>query len=138
MLPLAITDVSLTCVNDSAIFYHVPAKLIISVLQVEQGRIGKIIKNSNGTYDIGPMGVNSLWLPELKKRGISEQAIQSDPCQNVRVGTWILSKKLAARENLAQGIGDYNSRHAPFNQRYYERIRINYTKVTLLLNDPSH
>ncbi len=136
MLPLASMDVSLHCINDAAITYSIPAKLIIAVLQVERGHVGKTTKNTNGTYDIGPMAINSSWLPELKKRGISEYAIQFNDCQNVIVGTWILSKKLAARGNLAKGIGDYNSQHSPFNQRYYERIRISYTQITLLLNNP--
>lgn len=133
MLPLAMMDVPLTCINNAAITYHVSAKLIVSILQVERGQSGKIIKNKNGTYDIGVMAINSLWLPELKKHGISEQAIQFDVCENVFVGTWILSKKLAGRNDLLAGIGDYNSHRPSFNQRYYNKVRISYTKMTLLL-----
>ncbi len=128
-------EVPLQCINHAAIIYHVSAKLIISVLQVEQGQSGKVIKNKNGTYDIGPMAINSLWLPTLKKHGISEQAIQFDPCTNVMIGTWILSRKIARRDNLLVGIGDYNSHHVPFNQHYYNQVRMRYTKMTLLLNE---
>jgi hypothetical protein len=126
-------DVPLNCINTAAIEYHVPAKLVLSVLQVERSRSGQRIKNKNGTYDIGAMGINSLWLPELKKHGISEQTILWDACENVKVGTWILSKKIAKRDQLLVGIGDYHSHSNSLNKSYSKKIKISYTKITSLL-----
>ena len=133
MIVLPIIDAPLHCVNDAAIEFHVPAKLIMSVLLVEQGKSGQVVTNQNGTYDIGPMQINSTQLPELMKHGITQKEIQYNVCDNIRVGTWILSKKIARRHNLLVGIGDYNSHTDHFNKNYYEKVKITYTKLNLLL-----
>ncbi len=134
---MILMDVPLQCINNAAITYHVPAKLIISILQIERGQSGKIIKNKNGTYDIGIMSVNSLWLPELKKHGVFEQDILFNSCNNIMIGTWILSKKIARRDDLLVGIGDYNSHYPPFNQKYSSKVKMRYDNMTLLLNEPT-
>jgi soluble lytic murein transglycosylase-like protein len=134
MLGLAALAVSLHCINAAARQYNIPAKLIIAVLEVERGQPGKIVKNKNGTYDIGPMAINSLWLPELKKHGITEQDILYDACKNSMIGTWILSKKIAASNDLLIGIGNYNSHHYSFNKNYYNKVKISYKKTMLLLS----
>jgi soluble lytic murein transglycosylase-like protein len=121
------------CINHAAIVYHIPAKLIISVLHAERGKVGQIAKNKNGTYDIGPMQINSSWIPELERYGISEKEILYDACTNIKVGAWILGKKIANRNSLLTGIGDYNSHTLKHNQAYSQQIRINYTKINMLL-----
>jgi len=121
------------CINDAALLYHVPAKLIIAVLQTENGNAGKITYNKNGTYDIGPMAINSIWLPELKKRGIKEDTLQNDICTNITTGTWILSKKIAEEDNVMVGIGDYHSHSFKLNQSYSVKVKkhINYLNELL-------
>ena len=134
MLPvLPIIDVSFECINKASVIYHVPAKLIISVLHIERGKNGQISKNTNGTYDIGLMQINSLWLPQLKKYGISQSDIQYDACKNLKVGTWILGKKIANGDDLLVGIGDYHSHTQHYNQNYYTKVKFNLAKIDILL-----
>ena len=76
---------NLSCINDAAVSYHVPARLILAVLEAEHSKTGAVIKNKNGTYDIGLMGINSSWLPELKKHGVTQKDIQFDAFQCVSV-----------------------------------------------------
>lgn len=128
-------SIPLQCINEAAIEFHVPAKLIISVLEIEQGKIGKISKNSNGTYDIGPLQINSIWLPTLKNYGISQEDIQFDACTNIKVGAWILSKAIANQNDLLKGIGDYHSHTYQFNKNYYNTVRVNFTKINLLFGE---
>ena len=85
--------------------------------------------NTNGSYDMGPMQINSSWLPELQRRGISEHAVTYDYCTNILVGAWILARELqgagAPRINTAeywQAVGRYNSHTPYFNSRYAVRI----------------
>lgn len=132
LIPLM--EIPLHCINEAAIAYHLPAKLIIAVLETERGKLGGITINKNGTFDIGPMAINSLWLPELKKFGITQQDIQFDACSNLKVGVWILSKKIARRNNLSVGVGDYHSHSAELNRIYYDKVKINLTKISLILN----
>jgi hypothetical protein len=134
MLPIIINQIPLHCINEAAELQHVPAKLIMSILQVERGKVGEIVKNKNGTYDIGPLQINSTWLPELKKHGITEAQLQFDPCINVNVGAWILAKSIANGADFLSGIGNYNSHTKLYNQNYYQKVRIHFTRITHLLD----
>ncbi|MEO8402737.1 MAG: lytic transglycosylase domain-containing protein [Gammaproteobacteria bacterium] len=125
--------VVLHCINDAALTFHVPAKLILSILATERGKIGQLVKNKNGTYDIGPMQINSSSLAELSKYHIQQSDIQFDFCTNVKVGAWMLAKKIAHRNNLLEGIGDYNSHTPQFNRNYYTQVRIHFTQINSLL-----
>jgi hypothetical protein len=134
MFAIPHADVPLRCINEAAIEQHIPARLIISLLSVERGRNGKVEVNKNGTYDIGPMQINSSWLPDLKKYGITREDIQFNPCINVKVGAWIAAKFIASESNLLTGIGDYNSHTKKFNQAYYQKVRIYFTKLNNFIN----
>lgn len=123
MLIPYINDVPVTCINQAAVTYHVPATLIISVLKTENGRVGEANRNSNGTYDYGPMQINSIWVPQLEREGYSQNRVQNDPCFNVRVGTWILSQNIANGRNLWEGVGDYHSATATYNTNYHEKVK---------------
>lgn len=66
--------------------------------------------NSDGSYDIGCMGINSSWLPKLQKQfGITEQALY-DPCINVHVGAWVYAKNIRQFGNNWRAIGAFNAR----------------------------
>lgn len=115
-------DVPLSCINASAIEFHVPAKLIIAVLATEGGKTGQISKNKNSSYDAGSMQINSIWYPVLKKYNISPDQIKNDACLNVKVGTWILAKKIASNHDLLTGVGAYHSMTPSLNQKYSYKI----------------
>jgi hypothetical protein len=121
-------------INEAAVIYHVPAKLIIAVLQVEQGRVGHVSKNTNGTYDIGPAQINSSWLPELKKYGFTKERVLLDPCINAKIGAWILGRSIASEDNLLVGVGNYNSHTPVYNHSYYQKVRVNFTKLHVFLS----
>src|ERR1700722_7949826 len=109
---LLIHGVPIECINRAAITYIVPAKVIISVLEVEGGRVGSATPNKNGTVDLGPMQINSSWLPQLAHYGYTRQQLQYDPCVNVLVGTWILSNKITQvatqSSDYWQGVAGYH------------------------------
>ncbi len=127
MLPLFISDVPLACINQAAQEYHVPAILIISVLNVERGRAGVISKNKNGSADFGSMQINSSWWPELYRYHITKRDVIYDPCTNVKVGAWILAQSIAESRNLLVGVGDYNSHTPGYNHAYQYKVRQSYT-----------
>jgi soluble lytic murein transglycosylase-like protein len=133
MLPMFVSDVPLHCINQAAVEFHVPAKLIISILNIERGKVGQAVKNSNGTYDLGPMQINTSWLPELRRYSISREAVQYDPCINVKVGAWILAKSIAEEKSLLKGVGDYHSHTFKHNYPYSQKVRINFTTVNYIL-----
>src|SRR6478609_4211666 len=46
---LVIHGVPIECINQAAVTYFVPAKIIIAVLATERGKVGMAKPNSNGT-----------------------------------------------------------------------------------------
>ncbi len=126
--------VPLECINHAAQIFHVPATMIISVMKIENGWNGAAIKNKNGTYDLGVMQVNSSWLNQLKKYGITQAALQNDPCVNVHTATWILAKGLAKGEGW-QGVGNYHSATPIHNLRYRQKVKKAYDSMQLALSE---
>lgn len=117
--------VPLDCINQAALHYHVPATMIIAVMQIENGRNGDAIKNKNGSYDLGVMQINTTWLASLKKYGITRTALQNDACLNVDVGTWILAHSIAKSDGW-QGVGNYHSATPKFNRIYSQKVKAKY------------
>lgn len=115
------------CVIQAARFYHIPVTLLSAVLRTEGGRVGEIHENDNGSYDMGPAQINSIWLPVLAKSGISRAMVINDRCLNIFVGAWILGQSLAGANSQNPGefwqhVGDYNS-HTPFwNHQYALKV----------------
>ena len=124
--------VPLDCINQAALQYHVPAAMIISVMQIENGRNGNAIKNKNDTYDLGVMQINSVWLSTLKKYGITRSSLQHDACLNIAVGAWILAQSIAKSEGW-RGVGNYHSMTPTFNQAYREKVKARYDSTLVLL-----
>src|SRR3990167_9492732 len=117
--------VPLDCINQAALHHHVPATMIVSVMQIENGRNGTAVKNKNGTYDLGVMQINTSWLSTLKKFGISRASLQHDACLNVEVGAWILAQSIAKSEGW-RGVGNYHSATPKYNQIYSEKVKKKY------------
>jgi soluble lytic murein transglycosylase-like protein len=117
------------CIDMAAQHYNIHKEILNAILSVEGGRTGMKKRNSNGSYDMGPMQINSSWLPELRRRGISEYEVANDYCTNILVGTWILARELRRAGippintgEFWQTIGRYNSRDPYFSSRYAVRV----------------
>lgn len=134
---LLVNGVPIECINHAAIAYHVPATLITSILLTEGGKVGSATPNKNGSYDYGPMQINTIWLNKLHEFGITQDDIQYNPCINVWVGTWILSQRIADATNLSYGVGSYNSYSPPQNYRYRTKVSGVYNNLNYLLSIPN-
>lgn len=126
-----ITPVTSACVVAASNHYQVPPALLLSILKVEGGQVGKTSKNSNGSSDIGPMQVNSIHLPELAKYGITFEQLKNDGCLNVHVGAYYIKKaelsKTGGAKNVSpkefwQGVGNYHSKTPQYNARYAAKV----------------
>ncbi len=108
--------------------YSVPPAALIGIYHVEGGRVGQEVgPNENGSYDLGPMQINTIWLPELSKFwGVSEQTarrwVRDDPCTNVGVSAWILRSHLDETGSLSQAISHYHSRTPKFGKVYKSKV----------------
>lgn len=133
---LIIHGVPVECINLAAVAYHVPAQLIISVLSVEGGEVGMASPNSNGTYDYGPMQINSIWVDKLRPFGVTRHELQYDPCINVMVGAWILGTNIADSPDLWQGVGGYHSYRPLLNEKYQTKVWHVYDLLSRYLSSP--
>ncbi|MCF8495195.1 MAG: lytic transglycosylase domain-containing protein [Alphaproteobacteria bacterium] len=113
--------------------YEVPPAVLVGIYKAEGGKVGQEVGNTNGSQDLGPMQINTIWMPELSKKwGVSEKTakkwVRDDPCTNVGVAAWILRSHLDETQNLSQAIAHYHSR-TPLHGTKYK------TKVISILKD---
>ncbi|MCX8144803.1 MAG: lytic transglycosylase domain-containing protein [Azovibrio sp.] len=126
---LAYADETESCIRQAAERFRVPPSLIKAIMKVEGGRVGAVSHNRNGSYDIGPMHINSIWLPEIERRGGSLELITHHRCANIHFGTWLLSRELAGldparidRARFWRAVGNYHSRTPVHNERYARAV----------------
>jgi soluble lytic murein transglycosylase-like protein len=96
------------CFSEAANTYGVPENLLHAIAIVETGeRDLPPSINSDGSYDIGVMRINSKWLKVLGRHGITREAL-NDRCQNIYVGAWILAMNFAQHGAVWTAVGAYN------------------------------
>lgn len=123
-------EVPITCINQAATEYQVPAALIMAIIQVEGGQVGLAMPNTNGSFDLGVMQINTAWAPSFEAKGYRLSDIQNNPCKNVDVGTWILSQCLNHdANNLMVAVGDYHSHTPILNQAYASKVLDDYQVI---------
>lgn len=125
--PPEFQPVTLECVVAVSRKYQVPIEVIAGILAQERGRLGETSGNANGSRDIGPMQINSFWLPTLRRYGVGEGHLLWHGCYNVAVGAWIVRYEQARGGDLWRAVGRYHSpnpeRAAGYARRVAGKIR---------------
>lgn len=138
--------VTMECLSQAAKRFRLPEEVLVTVLAVEGGRVGQASRNRNGTHDLGPMQVNTVWLREMTRlrragalpvllrddRVLSEgyHYLKNNGCLNVYVGAWIL--KMAVRrsgDDLAAGVAAYHSATPRHRAVYLKRVIAKLTRI---------
>jgi soluble lytic murein transglycosylase-like protein len=125
---MAVTSVLATCLLMAAQTYNVPPAVMLGIMHVEGGRVGQAVgPNSNGSYDLGPMQINTLWVPKLAKHwrvstNVAYRMVKDDGCVNVNVAAWILRQKLNESGNLTLAIAHYHSRTPRYGYSYARKV----------------
>lgn len=115
------------CLMTAAQNYALPPAVLIGILHVEGGKVGQQVRNRNGSYDLGPMQINTLWVPVLAKEwnvsyNTAKRWIRDDPCTNVNVAAWILRKNLDETKSMSRAIAWYNSRTPHIGYKYRKKV----------------
>jgi hypothetical protein len=116
------------CLLMAANTYHVPPAVMIGIMHVEGGHIGQEAgPNFNGTYDLGPMQVNTYWLPQLQRiwhvsLPTARVWVRDDGCVNVHVAAWILRQKMDQTGSLWGGIAAYHSATPSVGGHYADKV----------------
>jgi soluble lytic murein transglycosylase-like protein len=111
-----------TCWEQAAHRHQVNPHLLVAIAEVESGlRPQAIGRNANGSIDIGLMQINTLWLPELRRHGITARDLL-DPCVSVHVGAWVLAQKMRRHGNTWVAVGAYNAGSDVLRERYARKV----------------
>ena len=130
------------CIIAASELYDFPAGVLVIILNVENGRLGEVSGNKNGTVDIGPMQVNEIWVPKLAEHwGVSPdqayRALRDEVCANIEGGSWILRQALdEAKGNFWEGVALYHSHSGAAKSAYLRSVYHHALRLTARANAP--
>lgn len=112
-----------TCIARSAGDRAWLEKTLWGLRDQEGGWVGADITNSDGSHDLGPLQVNSWWVPRLAAvTGRPERHIRhwlkQDACFNVEAARWIFLSGLATTGDYWKAVGVYHSPTGWRQRRY--------------------
>ncbi len=124
---MAASKIIAACLMLASQTYSVPPAVLVGIYKAEGGKIGQEVSNTNGTHDLGPMQINTIWLPDLAERwGVSKSTahkwVRDDACTNVGVAAWILKGHIDETQSLSQAIAHYHSRTPKHGTRYKKKV----------------
>jgi hypothetical protein len=114
----------LACMVAIASMYNLPPRVLPSIQAVEGGQAGLVKFNLNGSADLGPMQINTMWIRPLARYArMSEDVVVTrlinDPCFNIEAAAAIMRVYLTeAQGDLMVAIGYYHS-HTPERSAAY-------------------
>lgn len=79
-----------SCGHIVATYYNVPATSVETIIAHSSNR------------GIGPMGIDSGWLPILERAGFDTDMVRNDACVNIAAGAWILAQSEAKKSVVNQ------------------------------------
>ena len=120
------------CVATASRTYGVPELVIRSILKVEGGQVGTMSRNTNGSFDLGPMQINTINLKIINKeypfltwrhitynRGVYTMVDASCHGSRVRWGGGV----------GGGGVGDYHSGAPSKRSVYLQRFLGHYNRL---------
>lgn len=116
------------CLTAAAYAYQIPESYLYAILATEGGKVGQAIVNRNGTKDLGPFQINSIWGPVIGRFwGISAEDalvhVRDDGCASAVVAAAILRQCTTdARGDLPKALGLYHSPRPELAKRYREKV----------------
>lgn len=102
------SSVPAACIVQAAAHYAVPTELMVSILKVEGGEVGKVYPRSHGIY-YGPYQVSDKWLPTFTKWGLDADKLQHDACANAAAGAYVLAYYKVREPDWPRAIARYNT-----------------------------
>lgn len=103
----------------AAVKYEVPVNIVLAIAEKEGGKPWQWVKNSNGTYDVGSMQLNTRYLEDLKPYGIKAEDVAEPGCYSFDLAAWRLRGHLKNdHADLWTRAANYHSRTPKYNQIY--------------------
>jgi len=119
------------CVNYASIRYGVNPIVIKAIIDVEGGKIGTLSRNSNGSYDMGVMQINTIHLKAIKNKypGVGPRELTYKPCINIAIGTWLLKQRIDEAPSYWVGVASYHSKTPKYRNIYLRKLYVSIKKL---------
>lgn len=108
------------CFEEAGAIYRVSPQLLWAIAKVESSfNPDALNRNVNGSYDVGLLQINSAWAKIL---GEELWASLGNPCQNVKVGAWILAQCMQRYGYTWEAVGCYNATSPDKRAKYAWKV----------------
>lgn len=126
----------MACVRSAATYYQVPQIILLSILKVEGGKPGQAVKNTNGTYDLGPAQINTSWIQRMENQyGVKNAGnlVLHNMCYNIHAGAWILKREILNTSiyhpDFWKKVANYHSHTPKYNNIYQRKVYFAMQKI---------
>lgn len=107
------------CSIAASIKYDIPANVLLAVAEMEGGKPGQWVPNTNGTHDVGAMQFNTAYLKGLAKYGIAPSDVAAAGCYSYDLAAWRLRRHIKKDSgDLWTRVANYHSRTHVYNVAY--------------------
>ena len=116
------------CLAAAAHAYQLPQSYLYAILATEGGQVGQAVTNTNGSRDLGPFQINSVWGPAMARywqvsvpRAL--ERARDDGCANALVAAAIMRNSMSeAKGDLTRAVGLFHSHTEVLAGPYRVRI----------------
>jgi soluble lytic murein transglycosylase-like protein len=111
------------CYDDAGTYYRLSPSLLRAIAYVEsRGDAGAIGGNSDGSLDLCAMQINSQWLPQLARFGITGGDLLANECTCIYSGAWILAGEVNRHGYSWEAVARYHSPNQTRGLGYVFRV----------------
>ena len=108
------------CFKEAGQLYGINPLVLRSIAGVESGNKPDAVgKNTNGSYDVGLMQINTIWKGTL---GPERWKHLGDACYNTKTGAWILAACISKYGYNWKAVGCYNSQTPEKSEIYAKKV----------------
>jgi len=108
------------CFQEAGQLYGINPMVLRSIAKIESNtKPDAVNRNSNGSYDVGLMQINTIWKSTL---GEERWRHLGDACYNTKTGAWILATCIIKYGYNWQAIGCYNSQTPELSEIYAKKV----------------
>lgn len=120
------------CLEAEAQKQQVSVLLAASIMKTENGKVGLQRANRNGSYDLGPMQINTVHLQDLGRltgmpQGRVADYLKFDVCANIATGLWLLRRSINQSGDVWKGVAWYHSRTPSAGASYAWKVHASMT-----------
>lgn len=106
------------CVRQASETFEIPPVVLAVIAMVEGGASGMESPNSNGSFDLGPLQINTIHLAEFERYGVTRAMLRDDVCVNVAAGAFLLRRHYNSTGDWGAAITRYHSATPKHAARY--------------------